>query len=103
MKITKDINKFTIEVVNAIALITVNDAPKSLYIKISKIPITGIKSKDDNNMIIIKKGDDKAELLMIIYHLCKHVLKYIKPINYSVKLDNLIIQRAYKMSGDFIL
>jgi hypothetical protein len=56
MKITKDINKFTIEVVNAIALITVNDAPKSLYIKISKIPITGIKSKDDNNMIIIKKG-----------------------------------------------
>jgi hypothetical protein len=45
----------------------------------------------------------KPNYYMIIYHLCKHVLKYIKPINYSVKLDNLIIQRAYKMSGDFIL
>ena len=50
MKITKDINKLTIELVRAINLTLVNEIPLSLFTSITSTPKRGIKSNDDNNI-----------------------------------------------------
>ena len=55
MKIIKDTNKFSIDVVKAIIFIFVNETPFSLLTKITNIPIMGIKSKDDNNIYKTKR------------------------------------------------
>lgn len=55
MNIIKDTNKLSIDVVNAIIFIFVNETPFSLLTKITNTPIMGIKSKDDNNIYKTKR------------------------------------------------
>lgn len=55
MKIIKEINKLTIEVVRAINLTFFKETPFSLFTNIATTPKIGIKSKDNNNIYNKKK------------------------------------------------
>ena len=55
MKIIKEMNKLSIEVVRAINLTFVNETPFSLFTSIATTPKIGIKSKDNNNIYKKKK------------------------------------------------
>lgn len=52
-------NKLTIEAVSPINLTLVNETLLSLLTNIASTPKRGIKSKDNNNIIKIKKKMDK--------------------------------------------
>lgn len=70
MKITKDTNKLSIDVVKAINFILVTETSLSLFISITNTPNKGIKSKDDNSI----KKKQRQDLKNITYNSISYTL-----------------------------
>ena len=77
MNIINDKKKFNIDAVKAINLIFFNEIALSLLTNITKTPIIGIKSKDDNN--IYKQKINK--FLLTIYYDNVSYIFFINTIN----------------------